>query len=216
VPLYAKFEIPSEGFRIGHAFGQFPDVQVELDRVVPTTETVIPFISVRGADHEEVVRVTREEGAVEHIEAINVEDEWTLFRVVWNRAFRDAVVAIAEADLTLLAGTGTADRWQFEFRATSNDPLSAFRTYLADHGVPVTVAQVTELTTDREHHPSRLTESQLEALALAQERGYFDEPRAVKLEALAAEVGISRQAFGGRLRRGIRNLLVETDIHART
>lgn len=213
--LYATFEVPSEGFRIGHAFGQFPDVLVELDRIVPTVDAVVPFVWVRGADHEAVVRVMREEGAVEHIEAVSVEDdEWTLYRAVWNRAFRDAVVAIDEADLTLLSGEGTAERWRFELRAASNAPLSEFRTYLAEHGVPVTVVQLTELTPDREWDSSRLTESQLEALVLAHDRGYFDEPRAVTLDVLASEVDISRQAFSGRLRRGIDNLLTETAIHS--
>ncbi|AEH36174.1 helix-turn-helix domain-containing protein [Halopiger xanaduensis] len=49
--------------------------------------------------------------------------------------------------------------------------------------------------------------AQLEALELAYERGYFDEPRRATLEDLAAGVGITRQSLAGRLRRGHRNLL---------
>lgn len=55
-----------------------------------------------------------------------------------------------------------------------------------------------------------LTQSQRETLLLALEMGYFEEPRAVKLEDVAAEHGISQPAAGGRIRRGIRSLLRST------
>ncbi|MFC5972299.1 helix-turn-helix domain-containing protein [Halomarina salina] len=209
--LYAKFRIPADGFRIGRAFGQLPDVRVELDRIVPTTSSVIPFVWVQGADRSDVVRATRRDGAVEHIESINSEEGgWVLYRVVWNRSFRDTVVAIAESDVTLLSGEGTADDWWFEFRAANREPLSELHDYLRANGVEPTVVRVTEVDVDRKGNWDHLTESQVEALRLAHERGYFHEPRDVDLEALATEVGISRQAFSGRLRRGISSLVSET------
>jgi len=55
-----------------------------------------------------------------------------------------------------------------------------------------------------------LTRSQRETLLLALEMGYFEEPRAVTLEDVAAEHGISQPAAGGRIRRGIRRLLTAT------
>jgi predicted DNA binding protein len=42
---------------------------------------------------------------------------------------------------------------------------------------------------------------------LALERGYYDEPREATLDDLAGEVGISRQAYARRLRRGYRTLI---------
>ena len=55
-----------------------------------------------------------------------------------------------------------------------------------------------------------LTDTQLEALALAYERGYFEFPREVTLEALGEELGISRQAVGSRIRGGINHVLGST------
>jgi predicted DNA binding protein len=55
-----------------------------------------------------------------------------------------------------------------------------------------------------------LTDTQQEALVLAYERGYFESPREVTLEALGEELGISQQAVGSRLRGGIKNVLGNT------
>lgn len=55
-----------------------------------------------------------------------------------------------------------------------------------------------------------LTEEQREALVLANEQGYFEEPREMDLAALAEELGISTSAAAGRLKRGMKLLIEET------
>jgi len=93
--VYAETAVPASSFSIGRAFAELPGVAVEMDRIVPTVDAVVPFVWVRGASPEDVVRVTRAHGAVEEIRRLHEEDGRTLYRVVWNRAFRDAVVHIA-------------------------------------------------------------------------------------------------------------------------
>lgn len=208
--VYAEFKIPADAMRIGRAFSSLPGVRVELDRIVPLGETVVPFLWVRGAAPEDVIRVTRADGALERISVLNREGDWSLFRVEWNRKFRDAMVHIAEADMALLSGVGTPDEWWFELRASNRGPLSVFRDYLRSSGVPMTVVGITEVNHERERRPRGLTDPQLEAVRLAYTLGYFGEPRGVTLETLAREVGISRQAFSGRLKRGIENILADT------
>lgn len=48
---------------------------------------------------------------------------------------------------------------------------------------------------------------QREALILAVERGYFAVPRETKLEEIAEELGITRQAASERVRRGAETVL---------
>jgi len=55
--------------------------------------------------------------------------------------------------------------------------------------------------------PHGLTSEQREALKLAYEEGYYDDPRGTDQAALADSLGISRQALSARLRRGYRALL---------
>jgi predicted DNA binding protein len=172
-----------------------------MDRIVPTVDAVVPFVWVRGASPEDVVRATRAHGAVEEIHRLHEEDGRTLYRVVWNRAFRDAVVHIAESDLAVLSGSGTAEEWRFEFRSEEKAPLSAFLTELRECGVPFTLAEVTE--GERRGGREGLTAAQFEALRSAHASGYFEEPRGTSLDDLATEAGVTRQAFGGRLRRAL-------------
>lgn len=53
-----------------------------------------------------------------------------------------------------------------------------------------------------------VTPKQEAALRVAMESGSFDEPRGATLEEVATELGITQPAAGGRLRRGLRRLVV--------
>lgn len=55
-----------------------------------------------------------------------------------------------------------------------------------------------------------LTDSQREALLVAFEAGYFEEPRNATLGEVAAELDISQPAAGGLLRRGIERLILSS------
>lgn len=206
--VYAEFAIDASDFHIGRAFAELPGVRVELDRIVPTTDAVIPFLWVDGVPPDDVVRAARSHEAVDDIEPLDQYDgHGTLFRVVWNSAVRDAITHVAASDLTLLAAHDTAKEWHFEFRADSAEPFAAFQDDLQASGTPTRLVRLTESRQALERSGGDLTEDQREALSLAYERGYFEEPRGVAVEDLAAEVDISRQAFSGRLRRGIRTLV---------
>lgn len=208
--VYAEFAIDASDFHIGRAFADLPGVRVELDRIVPTTDAVIPFLWVDDVPPEDVVRVARSHEAVDEIEPLDRYDgHGTLFRVVWSSSVRDAITHIVESDLTLLAANGTATTWRFEFRAASAEPFASFQDDLEAGGTPARLVRLTESLQALEGADGDLTDDQREALSLAYERGYFDEPRGVAIEDLAADVGISRQAFSGRLRRGTRTLVAD-------
>ena len=68
------------------------------------------------------------------------------------------------------------------------------------------------LTRQNEDEPAGegLTDRQREALRIAYERVYFDVPRAVSLEEVAAELGISASSVSERLRRAQTQLIEET------
>ena len=55
-----------------------------------------------------------------------------------------------------------------------------------------------------------LTDKQQDAVLAAYQKGYFDVPREQSLTKLADEFGISRQAFSGRLMRGLQSVLLHT------
>jgi predicted DNA binding protein len=89
--------------------------------------------------------------------------------------------------------TGLADLWDYADR----------------HGVDIELLRVNEYdslgTTD-----AGLTDSQREALLVAFEAGYFEEPRDATLGDVAAELDISQPAASGLLRRGMRRLVASS------
>lgn len=208
-----EFTIPSDSFPLGSFFTAFPDVSVELERVVPTTDALIPFVWVRGASPDEEAQI--EATAGHHAEVKNValvdkvEGEY-LLRVEWVPDHEGVLKAITETGVTLLSGVGSEDTWTVEVRGDSNEDISEFQQYCRDHNIPAELASLHALNTLDSGAEYDLTDTQREALQLAYERGYYQSPREVSLDELAAEVGITGQSFGSRLRRGIHQLLGST------
>jgi predicted DNA binding protein len=81
--------------------------------------------------------------------------------------------------------------------------------YAQQHDVDIDLLRVNEYaslgTTD-----AGLTDSQREALLVALEMGYFEEPRDVTLGEVAADLDISQPAASGLLRRGIKRLVISS------
>ena len=46
----ATFTIPSDQFPLGSLFEQLPGVTVELERIIPAQDVVIPYFWVRGGE----------------------------------------------------------------------------------------------------------------------------------------------------------------------
>ena len=118
--------------------------------------------------------------------------------------------AITETDVVLLSGMGTAAEWTFELRADEREAVSAFQQYCQEHDIPVELTALHALSEMQTGAPHDLTEPQREALVLAYERGYYHSPRAVTLEELADDLGITGQSLGSRLRRGTHRLVGST------
>lgn len=131
-----------------------------------------------------------------------------LFRAEWNPQFMGIMRAVAESDVIVLSATGSREGRAFELRADADDALSAFHRRCEELGVPATLTRLGQVS-ERSSAESAydLTPEQREALRLAFEEGYYEEPRETDLDALATQLGITRQAFAARLRRGYRNLV---------
>jgi len=122
-------------------------------------------------------------------------------------------VAIADVGGISLDWTNDDTTWTVRVWLPDREALSTLWEYATDRDVAFSLVRV------RDHAAGPgtdgyVTESQREALALAWEMGYFEEPRAATLSEVAAELGISQPAAGGRLRRGIRRI-VEATVVAR-
>jgi predicted DNA binding protein len=117
------------------------------------------------------------------------------------------VVSTASGVILDMENEGSA--WLLTIWMPERTNLAHLWEYARQHGIEIELLRVNEYaslgTTD-----AGLTDSQREALLVAVERGYFEEPRNVTLGEVAAELDISQPAASGLLRRGIKRLIVSS------
>lgn len=198
----AAFTVGADEFPLGTVFEDLPGVTVELERVVPTSDAVVPYFWVRNADKTDVVQSFRVHPGAGDVELVDSVGDEQLLRCTWDPAQLGMLLAIEETGVTLLSGVGNSEQWTFEVRGDDREAVARFQAYCLEHDVPITLTSVQRLTPSDRRAVDGLTDLQREALLLAYERGYFDTPRRATLEELAAELDITRQSFAARLRRG--------------
>ena len=120
---------------------------------------------------------------------------------------------VAELDIVILRLTATREAVHLRARFPARAELFAYRDACRERGVEFRLRRVyTEGEgdgADAEGNRNRfgVTPAQREALRRALEAGYFAVPRQTTLEAIAGDLGISKQALSTRLRRGQTNLV---------
>ena len=206
----ATFTVPSDQFPLGTVFDQLPNAAVELERLIPAQDVVIPYFWVRGTEVENIERAFSDHPGVKAIRLVDsVEDEY-LLRVEWAVDYDDVLTILAEAEIPLVEATGTNEQWTFEIRGEDRSDIATFQRRCRELDIPITLTELHALTPVETATEAALTDTQQEALILAYERGYFESPREVTLEEIGEELGISQQAVGSRLRGGIRHVLGNT------
>ncbi|WP_101294747.1 helix-turn-helix domain-containing protein [Halegenticoccus soli] len=209
--VIAEFTVPAEEFALGRALKRDSEMEIELERTVPTRKERMPFFFVWNCgDYESFEREAREEPEIEDLTAVERFEDGVLYRVKWDRRVDEFVRAIARAGATIVEAVGNDEAWRFELRFPEYGNVSRFQSELREQEIDV---RVDRITTELDADPAEsygLTEPQREALLAAFRRGYFDEPRAVSLSDLAAELGISSAAATGRMRRATRSLVANT------
>ncbi|WP_436347627.1 bacterio-opsin activator domain-containing protein [Natronorubrum sp. FCH18a] len=206
----ATFTVPSDEFPLGSIFEQLPGVTVELERIIPARDVVVPYFWVRGTAVEDIESSFTAHPGVKGIQLVDsVEDEY-LLRVEWALDYAGVLNTLTETGIALIEAVGTNQRWTFEIRGDDRNDIASFQQRCRELEIPITLTKLHALTPIETETEAALTESQQEALVLAYNRGYFDSPREVTMDELGEELGITQQAVGSRLRRGLSHILRST------
>lgn len=208
-----EFTIPRSACALGRSLGEDPDALLELDRIIPTDTTIMPFFWVWNRDPDQFAKVARTEAAIDQLAVVDQVEDGALFAARWNRDRAGALFAIARSDGALLDARATHEQWRFEVRFADATATTEFRTFCTKREVPLTIRRVSS-SAPREDGRYGLTTEQREALSIAYRLGYFEEPRRATLGDIATEIGISTRAVAGRLKRGQSTLLEHTDLAA--
>ena len=211
----AEFTVASEAFPLGYIFDRISNVTIELDRIVPTNEALIPYVWVRGGNPDAITAAVESHPDLRSMRLVDRADGVGLFRVEWEPDVRGIITCITETDVALVSGRGEGGEWVFEVRADSAEGLSGFQRCCRDYDIAITLSRLHTLSEMDTRGRYSITPEQQEALLLAFDEGYYDEPREVNLEAMADRLGISRPSLSARLKRGYRNLIGSTLVHDR-
>ncbi|WP_266075339.1 helix-turn-helix domain-containing protein [Haladaptatus caseinilyticus] len=202
-----EISIPADEFALGRALRDGSQLQIELERIIPTGTAVFPFFWAWGDNVRQFEAAVRAEPVIQDLTKLDSFSDGTLFRAVWNDEISGFVQGIEEADATVMEANGTVDGWTFHLRFPGQEQMSVFQSFCRREDVPIEIHRVYSLQEMAVQQLGDLTPAQQETLITAYEEGYFERPRDITLEELADELKISPQAVGGRLRRGFANLI---------
>ncbi|ADJ14086.1 helix-turn-helix domain-containing protein [Halalkalicoccus jeotgali] len=209
--IIADITLPSATFPLGRVLQSFPDATMDLERVVPLRESLMPFIWIEDDDTEALESSLRAHSRIEDVEVLMTADAETLFRIDWSPSSDGLTEALIETEATVLEARGTADNWDFRLRFSAHEDLSAFNVALTESGIPVTLRRI--------YHPplegasSPMSPVQRETLLAAYRNGYYQVPRRISQTELAERLEISDSALSQRIRRAV-STLIEREVLA--
>ncbi|MFC4357238.1 helix-turn-helix domain-containing protein [Halobium salinum] len=202
--------IPANAFELGSLLDEIPDIHVELERIVPIYDSIIPLFWVSNGDEDEIVATLQRSPLTESVQSLTDDGKRQLFEVRWTLDADEFVQTLIETRARMLEGESIGEGWEFRLQFHSHDELGDFRDQCSTKDIPVLVRRVYNPHYPHEGNP--MSSEQHEALVAAYERGYFDIPRGTTIGELAKTFDISDNAFSQRLRRGLASLVYETMI----
>lgn len=201
----AEFRLPTEDTALSVALEHAPDATVELE---PSVSKTLPCLWISDADRDTVEIALESDPTVESFELLveTETDQRMLYDITFGEEAQRVWDELLDEGGSLLEATATEGWWQIRMRFLDREELCETNDRLVEFGVNADLRRITELTDDSRTH-TRLTPEQQEALSAAFEHGYFEIPRQISMEELAAELGISHQALSERLRRAYETLV---------
>jgi predicted DNA binding protein len=182
-------------------------MSIEMERIVPASRQVMPYLWVRGPDFPAFEESVRGSEYVREITTLDVVGESALYRVDWDEDIQSLLYGMAETNATILEARGNHD-WYFRIRFDGHAGLTAFNEFCADHDITFKLKRVYTLTEEQQDgYVFDLTDAQRRALVTAVKDGYFEVPRRTNLSEIGAKLDISEQSVSENVRRGANNVL---------
>ncbi|MFB6096988.1 MAG: helix-turn-helix domain-containing protein [Haloferacaceae archaeon] len=207
VTTITDIRIRADQFPLGRIFREYPDIEIELERIVPTSREVIPLFWVATESEEAVEETLKDDPLVEEIVQLTRTPDRILYSVNWSPDIDALVRTIVDLGVDVLTAEGTANFWEFRLQFTNREQLSQFRRACEGDNIDIELLRVYNPMVPPEQGP--LSPEQADALSTAYENGYWDVPRGITQTELAELVGISDNSMSQRLRRGVKVAVAE-------
>ena len=207
VIVIVDISVSADQFPLGRILDAYPNVEIELERLVPLQDGIMPLFWVSDGDSAAIEETLRTDSMTKSISRLTQMGSRVLYEIKWSSDMDGLVNALLESDARLLAAEGTADLWDFRIQFNRRSDMAHFRDLCDDAGISLTLRRLYNPTLPEES--GSLSDEQYEALVTAFRAGYFDVPRGSKMSDLAAGYGVSDSAFSQRIRRGISSLIAD-------
>jgi predicted DNA binding protein len=208
--VIADITIPSEEFELGRVFEQHPDITIDIERIVPLGDAVIPLFWVTNGNPEVIQSTLLDSPHTEIVRDLTDAGERVLFEVRWDLDIDGIIQPLIDTSARVLEATGNTEEWEFRIRFSTQEDLNEFNQTATNKGIPVTLRHLYNPTPPEEQ--SSLSDEQRKAITEAYRRGYFNIPRDVTAAGLAEEFEVSDSALSERLRRGLSTVVRENMI----
>ena len=127
--------IPAEKFSLGKLLDEFPDINIELVRVIPLRDGIIPLFWVSGANPANIETTIREDPLAEEVELLTQADDRYLFEIRWSTEIDHLIRPMIESRAEVLWANGDVDEWQFRLQFPNRSMLAAFRQQCLDKDI---------------------------------------------------------------------------------
>lgn len=116
--IEASFTVEQADFPLSAVFEQLSNVSIELDRVVPTSEAIVPYFWIYADDTAKLATDLSADIGIDQVKVIDQIEKQMFVRIDWNLDHKSVLTAIVNTDVSLLSGIGNNEQWTFELRAS--------------------------------------------------------------------------------------------------
>lgn len=206
-------EIPPAEFALAETLSACSDATIECEQLVDhPDDRVMPLVWVRNPAPEAFEAALDEDDTVGTYTRIAGTETERLYEMDWHGNIQLILQMLTTEGAVILDVRGSTDGWHLRVLFPDRDNVRETIDFCSTHNLSIDIHSIRHLDdedTNQGTIRAGLTAAQHEALSLAYQQGYFAVPRAVDLESLSDEVGVSHQALSERLRRGHATLIGE-------
>lgn len=176
-------------------------VEIEVVHFGRDGSNAKPYLWVKDTSASEFESVLDDDPQILEYQLIDTNPDGHFYKVIWE-VDSPLVQCVMGADGIILEAIGAAAAWDLKIWFEADDQTAVFQECCRELNIPIEIHRLSTIATFLANRGESITEKQSEALMLAYQRGYFEEPRDVSQRELADELEISPTALGRRLRRG--------------
>lgn len=168
------------------------------------------FYQVESSDFSQFEEGLRNDTTISEFErVIETRDDEAIYSVAYTDESKILSPIVSSANGVIVDMENDGDAWILTMWMSERAGLARLWDYAQQNDIEIELLRVNDYAS-LDNTGDGLTDSQREALLVAVETGYFEEPRDATLSDVAADLGISQPAASGLLRRGIKRLIISS------